>query len=369
MSVRNTNEATKKGCKWVFEIHYRTLQGDMKHYTSKKFRTRREAEDEEKRFLLQHGKLDCYDMTIKDLYNNFVDYQNDKVKMNTLRSYHERFKYLKSIERLRISDFNSTHYSMWRKEMQNYNISDTTRNNTQKLLKILFNYATKWYGINFSQVYPKIVPFKNPNQVDIKEMLFFTYEEFQKFISVEDDILFKVAFEILYYCGTRMGELLALTWKHIDFDKRELKINSNVVKNYLGESKYLVTTPKTRSSVRTIPISEILVNDLKVLKEHQEKVYGFKENWFILGSFEPISPDRIRLRKNKNCELAKVKQIRIHDFRHSCASLLISKGANITLVAKYLGHTKIDETLNTYSHFFKSDLYDIVSQLDNLNKT
>ena len=93
MSVRNTNEATKKGCKWVFEIHYRTLQGDMKHYTSKKFRTRREAEDEEKRFLLQHGKLDCYDMTIKDLYNNFVDYQNDKVKMNTLRSYHERFKY------------------------------------------------------------------------------------------------------------------------------------------------------------------------------------------------------------------------------------------------------------------------------------
>ena len=47
MSVRNTNEATKKGCKWVFEIHYRTLQGDMKHYTSKKFRTKREAEDEE----------------------------------------------------------------------------------------------------------------------------------------------------------------------------------------------------------------------------------------------------------------------------------------------------------------------------------
>ena len=117
---------------------------------------------------------------------------------------------------------------------------------------------------------------------------------------------------------------------------------------------HLVTTPKTRSSVRTIPISEILVKDLKVLKERQEKIYGFKESWFILGSFEPISPDRIRLRKNKNCELAKVKQIRIHDFRHSCASLLISKGANITLVAKYLGHTKIDETLNTYSHFLSS---------------
>ena len=368
MSVRNTNVATKKGCKWVFEIHYRTLQGDMKHYTSKKFKTRREAEDEEKRFLLQHGKLDYYDMTIKDLYNNFVDYQNDKVKMNTLRSYHERFKYLKSIERIRISEFNSTHYNLWRKEINTTNLSETTKNNTQKLLKILFNFATKWYGANFNEVYPKIVPFRNPNQVIKQEVDCFNYDEFQKFISVEDDMLFKVAFEILYYCGTRMGELLALTWKHIDFDKRELKINSNVVKNYLGDSKYLVTTPKTRSSIRTIPISEILVNDLKLLKEQQKKIYGFKESWFVLGSFDPISPDRLRLRKNKNCELAKVKQIRIHDFRHSCASLLISKGASVPLVAKYLGHTKIDETLNTYSHFFKSDLCDIVSQLDSLAK-
>ena len=59
----------------------------------------------------------------------------------------------------------------------------------------------------------------------------------------------------------------------------------------------------------------------------------------------------IRVRKNDDCKKAGVKQIRIHDFRHSCASLLISKGANITLVSKYLGHAKIDETLNTYSHF------------------
>ena len=164
-----------------------------------------------------------------------------------------------------------------------------------------------------------------------------------------------------------MGELLALTWKHIDFDKRELKINSNVVRNYLGDSKYLVTTPKTRSSIRIIPISEILLNDLKLLKEQQRKIYGFKESWFVLGSFDPISQDRIRLRKNKDCELAKVKQIRIHDFRHSCASLLISKGASVPLVSKYLGHAKIGETLDTYSHLFKSDLDDIVSQLDDLN--
>lgn len=61
-----------------------------------------------------------------------------------------------------------------------------------------------------------------------------------------------------------------------------------------------------------------------------------------------------------------IKQIRIHDFRHSCASLLINNGANITIVAKYLGHTKIDETLNTYSHMYKNKLNDIVNTINNL---
>ena len=69
--------------------------------------------------------------------------------------------------------------------------------------------------------------------------------------------------------------------------------------------------------------------------------------------------------KNINCKLANVKQIRLHDFRHLCASLLINNGANVTLVAKYLGHTKIEETLNTYSHMFCTAL-DSVSVIDSL---
>ena len=71
--------------------------------------------------------------------------------------------------------------------------------------------------------------------------------------------------------------------------------------------------------------------------------------------------------KNKDYKLAGVKQIRIHDFRHSCASLLINSGAAINVVAKYLGHKKIDETLNTYSHLFKNQINEIINIIDNLN--
>ena len=114
-------------------------------------------------------------------------------------------------------------------------------------------------------------------------------------------------------------------------------------------------------------MAKVLEDDLKQLKEEMKKTYGFKEKWYVLGYEEPLSKWTLRVRKNENCKKAEVKQIRLHDFRHSCASLLISKGANITLVARYLGHAKIDETLNTYSHFFKSDLDNIVSKLNDLD--
>lgn len=68
---------------------------------------------------------------------------------------------------------------------------------------------------------------------------------------------------------------------------------------------------------------------------------------------------------------AEVEQIRLHDYRHSCASLLIYKGASINMVSKFLGHSKIEETLKTYSQLFTSTLYEVVALIDNLdnNKT
>lgn len=95
---------------------------------------------------------------------------------------------------------------------------------------------------------------------------------------------------------------------------------------------------------------------------------NFREDWFVFGNELPLVDDAIRRRKNNNCKLSNVKQIRLHDFRHSCASLLISTGADIKIVAEFLGHTKIDETLNTYVHMFKSKLNNIVNIIDSLDE-
>lgn len=118
--------------------------------------------------------------------------------------------------------------------------------------------------------------FADSNEIP-KEMLFFTYEEFKKFISVEDDILFKTLFETLYYCGLRRGELRGLTWKEIDFKNQYLSVNKNIVATQDDEKKpYMVTTPKTKSSIRNIPIP-------KVLHEVSKGRYRFNDDWYLFG--------------------------------------------------------------------------------------
>lgn len=103
-----------------------------------------------------------------------------------------------------------------------------------------------------------------------------------------------------------------------------------------------------------------------MLKKEISKEHGFNDNYFVIGDAFPIGSNTITSRKNRNCKLAGVPQIRIHDFRHSCASLLINNGANVTIVEKYLGHTKIEETLNTYTHLFNSALNEVVDLINKL---
>lgn len=127
---------------------------------------------------------------------------------------------------------------------------------------------------------------------------------------------------------------------------------------------YTVTSPKTSSSYRTIPIPNFLLKDLSDLYNDDANYYGFKDSWYVFGNIDPLAATTLLDRKTKNAFMARVKDIRIHDFRHCCASLLIDSGANITLVAKYLGHSKIDETLNTYSHMYQNRLDTIVNIIE-----
>ena len=364
----SSKEQTKTGKKWYFSTYYKGLDGNNKLHKSKKYATKKEALEAEREFLVKLDETYNHrDMTFKDLYIKFYDYQSDKVRESTMKTYRDRIKYLQLFDKVKLVDFNIKHFELWKKEVNGLPLATSYKNDLFKFVKAILNFGTKWYDFNFTAVYNKMTNFTNPNEVK-KEMEFFTIDEFKQFISVENDILYKPLFETLYYMGLRLGELRGLQWKDIDFKNKIMKIHKQVPSIY-GSANYKITPLKTKKSERDLPITDILIYDLKKLYNKQCEYTNFSQDWFVFGNDLPIGKSVVRVRKNKNCKLARVKQIRIHDFRHSCASLLINYGASITLVAKYLGHSKIDETLNTYSHMYKNKLDDIVELINKNNHT
>ncbi|MDD6757554.1 MAG: tyrosine-type recombinase/integrase, partial [bacterium] len=105
-------------------------------------------------------------------------------------------------------------------------------------------------------------------------------------------------------------------------------------------------------------------DSVSAYRNYSDEFYCFGE----FGGIIPLSYQKARRRKRRIAKETDVKEIRLHDFRHSCASLLINSGATVTLVSKYMGHANVTETLNTYSHLFKSDLQNISSLIDKIQK-
>lgn len=368
ISIRQAknNDCTKDGRSWFVDLAYKDLLGKKHRYHSKKFSTRREAKDNEAEYKMKiKNQNEFTDLSFKDLIQEHYQYQQDKVKVTTLSNYKNMMVYLEPLENIKLESFNIRHFEMWRQFMNSKPISTRYKNGVYKYLKALMNFGTKWYDINFIKVYNKMTSFTNPNERK-KEMALYTLEEFQRFLSVETDLNFKCAFQTLFYCGLRNGELRGLTWNDINFNRSTLTINKNIVKvpDPKTGKPYTVTSPKTSSSYRTIPIPNFLLKDLSDLYNDDANYYGFRDSWYVFGNIDPLAATTLLDRKTKNAFMARVKDIRIHDFRHSCASLLIDSGANITLVAKYLGHSKIDETLNTYSHMYQNRLDTIVNIIE-----
>lgn len=254
--------------------------------------------------------------------------------------------------------------------MNKKNMKDVSKNDALKTLKALLHYGVKIYNFNFNQTLALMEKFKSPGEVK-KEQAFYTFSEFEKFNSGEDDTRYLLLWKTLYYCGLRIGEARGLQWKDIDWKKRTLWINKQFqsIKNY--SASYYICDTKTSSSNKKIPMCNDLYDSMKEYYNSLKKYKNFNDEFFCFGNncgITPISHPQAQRRKKVVAEKVGIKEIRLHDFRHSCASLLINSGAQVTMVSKYLGHSDMNETLNTYSHMFDSALDSVVDVINNLKK-
>ena len=197
-------------------------------------------------------------------------------------------------------------------------------------------------------------------------MSFYTPEEFKKFIEIakrqaiekqkkEKNMYewnFYVFFNIAYYTGLRKGEIHALRWNDIDNDY--LSVKHSITQKLKGKTD-VETPPKNKSSIRTLQIPLPLVKILKEHKKGQMQLPNFSEDNRVLGDSKCLRDTTIQKRNMLYSSLAKVKTIRIHDFRHSHASLLANMGINIQEIARRLGHSNVEMTWNTYAHLYPKE--------------
>ena len=372
MSVRQLkeNKITKDGRSWVFIQYSKGLDGKRHQYQSQAYMTEDEAIQAEKAYLNKYKDVEVNPhMTFKEAYTIYYDYQKDKIKDSTLKTYRDRIKYMGLLDNVELVNLNWDLYQKWRAQMNKTNLCDRYKTDIQKFSKQVINFAEKQWDFNLRKFYNKLEPFKTPGALK-KEMDFYEPEEFFKFISVVDDLRYKCFFELLYYCGLRRSEARGLQWKHIDFNNKTLTVSQQVLNpsNSNASTEWYISSTKTEASNRTIPISTTLLNDLAELKKTNERLSKFKQTWFVLGDDVPMATGRMYFYRDKYAEKAGIRRIRLHDFRHSCASALISGAAPITAVSNFLGHSETTETLETYTHMFKKDLANVPKFFDTLEK-
>lgn len=165
---------------------------------------------------------------------------------------------------------------------------------------------------------------------------------------------------LLLATGMRVGEVLYLKWKHVDFENRKLVVCGNVVE-VKGKSKEQ-NTPKTNKSNRTIPLNDRAVESLQALKAlnpNGTRVVATKNNEIV----SPSSMRRVMGGINRQCGITDIKD-KVHALRHTFAVMLISSGADIKAVSELMGHSDIKVTLDTYHHVMKEQRQDAVQRLE-----
>ncbi|HER9585296.1 TPA: tyrosine-type recombinase/integrase [Streptococcus pyogenes] len=253
-----------------------------------------------------------------------------------------------------------------KKQNDSSTLSHNTVNKIMILLKKIFDTGVRKSLIDKN-------PVENLRKLPISRptINFWSIEEFNEFkkLITSDEISYDLFFTIAFFTGMRMGEILALNWDDINFITNTIHITKTA---YFVNGINHVNSTKTRAGTRHITINHKLARMLEDWKEKQEDL--LKEFTTDTERLQVIQSTPIPMTKNMIDKKFKqiltrnnhLKKIRIHDLRHSHASLLINQGEDYLVVKERLGHASITTTIDTYSHLYPSKQKSLATKLDDI---
>ena len=346
----------EKDGSWRVIYRYTDWKGERKQTSKRGFVTKRDAQAWEREQL--HKVATDLDMTFGSFVEVYTADMQSRIKENTweTKAHIMRSKLLPYFGSRKISEIQPKEIIAWQNEMLNFKdangkaYSPVYLKTLHNQLSCIFNHAVKYYGLTLNPA----AKVGNMGKAKNKEMLFWTKDEYLKFSdAMMDKPVSYYAFEVLYWCGIREGELLALTPADFDFEKSTLTINKSYQRL---KGRDVVTEPKTPKSNRTIKMPQFLCDEMR---DYLKSLYGIKSENRI---FE-ITKHYLHREMDRGAKASGVKRIRIHDVRHSHISLLIDMGFTAIAIADRVGHESIDITYN-YAHLFPSRQVEMADRLD-----
>jgi len=349
---------SKKGT-WYVQISYKTWDGKQKHTCKRGFETKRDAQKWEEEYLRKVSG--SHNMTFESFAEIYLQNMKERIKESTFITKETviRNRIIPYFKNKSLSSITTQDVISWQNEMMKMVDKRSEKKFTKSYLKTLhnqlsamLNHAVRYYGIQ-----------KNPAQIvgnmgsdkEI-EMRFWTLEQYKKFsYEMMDEPVYFLCFEILYWCGIREGELLALTPEDINLDEKTININKTF---HSLKGKNYTTDPKTRKSKRKISIPDFLCEEIK---EYFNLVYELQ----LDGRMFPVTKGSLTNSMARGTKKAKLPHIRIHDLRHSHVSLLINMGYSAVAIADRVGHESVEITYK-YAHLFPSVQTKMASELDKL---
>lgn len=345
---------------WRVIYRYTDWRGVVKQTQKRGFATKREAQEWEREQLL---KKECsLDMSFASFVETYIVDMKNRLKENTWHTKEHiiRTKILPYFSDRQIDEIQPRDIIAWQNEIigekkkDGKPFSPVYLKTVHNQLSAIFNHAVKFYGLASNPAAKAGNMGKSKN----REMLFWTQDEYKKFsFAVMDKPLSFYAFEMLYWCGIREGELLALTPADFDFEKMTVSITKSYQRI---KGRDIITDPKTAKSIRTIKMPDFLSDEIQ---DFIEQIYGIQPTDRLFQ----ITKHYLKHEMERGSKIAGVKCIRIHDLRHSAISLLIEMGFSAVAIADRVGHESIDITYR-YAHLFPSTQNEMADKLSNLRK-
>lgn len=346
----------EKNGTWYVMARYKDWRGERKQKCQRGFATKREAQEWERQFMLQK-KADI-DMTLDSFCEMYESDVRPRIKESTWLTKESiiQTKILPYLGKRKLSEITAKDIIDWQNEMRNTKgktgklISPTYLKTIHGQLSSIFNHAIRYYDLNIN-------PAKKAGTMGMeesKEMLFWTEEEYREFAeAMMDKPLSYYAFEMLYWCGIREGEMLALTPADFDFENETVTINKSYQRL---KGRDVITSPKTKKSNRVVKMPQFLCEEMQ---DCMKQYYSLKPNDRIF----PVTKHYLCHEMDRGCKETGVKRIRIHDLRHSHVSLLIDMGFTALAISDRVGHES-EKITYRYAHLFPSRQTEMAERLN-----